>query len=344
MSAKLSKLILVSLNSPHLKTFYNLVSPLFEEILIVSDVPQDYCRTEVVDFRISKPISALRNIKKLRKIIKEFNPQLVHVHQANSVALVTGIALKRKSPMVLTTWGSDILVLPKQNIVKRKIAQLALKYADFITADASFMEEPIKDLCAEASVVIANFGIDISDVKVPLEEKENIIYSNRLHYSLYHIEDIILGFSNFVKVNTDWKLVIAGRGDLTEDLKLLAKKCLPQEKYEFIGFVDKNKNYEFYKKSKIWISVPESDGTSVSLLEAMSFGCIPVVSNLPANSEWVESGINGVTATSDVHNALEMASKMNLVEVYKINQEIIQTRATTESMRNLYAKLYERLI
>jgi glycosyltransferase involved in cell wall biosynthesis len=40
--------------------------------------------------------------------------------------------------------------------------------------------------------------------------------------------------------------------------------------------------------------VPESDGTSVSLLEAMSAGCLPVLSDLPANREWVREGDNGL--------------------------------------------------
>jgi glycosyltransferase involved in cell wall biosynthesis len=36
-----------------------------------------------------------------------------------------------------------------------------------------------------------------------------------------------------------------------------------------------------------------SDGTSVSLLEAMAAGCVPVLSDLPANREWVVDGLNG---------------------------------------------------
>jgi glycosyltransferase involved in cell wall biosynthesis len=49
-----------------------------------------------------------------------------------------------------------------------------------------------------------------------------------------------------------------------------------------------------YRRSAVFVSVPESDGTSVSLLEAMGAGCLPVLSNLPANREWVREGDNGL--------------------------------------------------
>jgi glycosyltransferase involved in cell wall biosynthesis len=48
-----------------------------------------------------------------------------------------------------------------------------------------------------------------------------------------------------------------------------------------------------YHRAAVFASVPESDGTSVSLLEAMAAGCVPVLSDLPANREWVTDGRNG---------------------------------------------------
>jgi glycosyltransferase involved in cell wall biosynthesis len=49
-----------------------------------------------------------------------------------------------------------------------------------------------------------------------------------------------------------------------------------------------------YRRCALFVSVPESDGTSVSLLEAMAAGCLPILSDLPANREWVEDGRNGL--------------------------------------------------
>lgn len=346
MSRKLNRLLLVSLNSPHLETFYFLIKPLFDEVLIISDQPQSYCKTEQVDFRISNPLNGVKAVRNIRRIAKEFKPNIVHVHQANSVGLVTGIALRKKHPIVLTTWGSDVLVLPNQNFIKKIIAQKALRHADFVTADASFMKAPILKLCPKASVEIVNFGIEVTEVLSPedINAKENIVYSNRLHYSLYRISNIIESFAEFRNGNKEWKLIIAGNGDLTDDLKKLAENVLPKESYEFVGFVNKAENDNYYKRSKIWVSFPESDGTAVSLLEAMTFGCIPVLSDLPANSEWV-NGDNGVIVMDDnLTKGIKTGSKMNPEEVWALNTDIIEKRASKKGVRELYAKLYNSLI
>lgn len=347
MTPKFNKLLLVSLNSTHLKTFYELVKPLFKEIIIVSDVQQEYCETFIIDFRLSKPIRALKNIKRLSHFIEQSNPDIVHVHQANSVAVVTGKALKNRKPLVVTTWGSDILVLPKENWIKKKIAQKALSYASLVTADASFMKPMIKDLGTKVEIVIANFGIELNDGNLEdlSKYKKSIIYSNRLHYDLYRIDKIIEGFAIFQKTNPNWKLIIAGNGNLTDQLKQLAVDLLIVDTYEFVGFINKEENFEFYKQAKIWVSNPVSDGTAVSLLEAMYFGCIPVVSDLPANKEWVnEEFQNGTIISSSVSKAMEDASKLDWELVSSFNRKVILDRAGKESMMNLFMNCYEKLL
>jgi glycosyltransferase involved in cell wall biosynthesis len=43
----------------------------------------------------------------------------------------------------------------------------------------------------------------------------------------------------------------------------------------------------------VYVSVPRSDATAVSTLEAMAVGCFPIVSDLPSQVELVEDGENG---------------------------------------------------
>lgn len=347
MIPKFNKLLLVSLSSPHLKTFYELVSPLFKEVVLVSNEKQDYCKTITLDFRLSNPINALKNIKLLSNFIEEYNPDVVHVHQANSVAVVTGIALKKRKPLIVTAWGSDVLVLPKENWIKKKIAKKALSFASLVTADASFMKPIIKELGAKSEIVIANFGIELNNEELVdlAKSKKSIIYSNRLHHDLYRIDQIIEGFSNFQKTNEEWKLVIAGNGTLTNQLKKRAKEILSPNSYEFVGFINKEENFNFYKQAKIWISNPVSDGTAVSLLEAMHFGCIPVVSDLPANKEWISEDLkNGVIISNDVSMGLNNASKLDWEFVSNTNKKLIKERASKDSMMDVFMDCYNNLI
>lgn len=337
------KLLLIgsTSGSVHVKNYYHLVKDYFDEVLIVGDQKVGFEESIALNFSLKNPIQLQQSIKKLKGIIHSFNPSVIHVHQANTYAYIAGKANKKLKPIVLTTWGSDVLLLPKQGFLYKYIVKSGLKKADVITADAKFMAEAVQNLGIKKDVTIANFGVDLSNKSIP--EKENIIYSNRLHNPLYNINDILDGFAEFVKENPYWKLVIGANGTLTEELKVTAKKILPHDSFEFIGFVNREENIKQYLRAKIWVSIPSSDGTAISLLEAMAYGCIPVVSNLPANKEWVNNKQNGLIV-KDLPTALNDALKLDLEKVQNLNKKIVENKATKEVNRAKFYAIYDRLL
>ena len=339
----MKKLLLIGAckDSVHVQNYHNLIKSYFDQILIVTNTPIDFCEYKELDFSLKNPLKFYQNIKLMRKIMEDFQPSIVHVHQANTYAYLAVLANQSKFPTVLTVWGSDVLILPSQGVLYRHIVQYSLKKADFVTADASFMKDAINKL-AEKEVTIANFGIDFESKEIP--EKKNHIYSNRLHKPLYRIEEIIEGFAEFHKSNLDWKLIIGANGILTEKLKNLAAELLPQNSYEFIGFVDKAENQKRFLESKIWISNPKSDGTAISLLEAMGFGCIPVVSCLPANKEWIINNENGLIIDNSISDSLSKAKDLSLEKVQQINRTIIETRATKAVNKEKFISLYKKIL
>ena len=62
----------------------------------------------------------------------------------------------------------------------------------------------------------------------------------------------------------------------------------------FVGRLSAAAQAEFYDRARWYLSLPTSDSVSVSVLEAMAHGCIPLLSDLPANHELVRSGDNGL--------------------------------------------------
>ena len=91
-------------------------------------------------------------------------------------------------------------------------------------------------------------GIDLVDSI----EKENIIYSNRLHKELYRIDKIIGYAKEFFKTHTDWKLVVGATGPETDELKKLAEHLEMKDKVIFVGWLGKEENHNWYAKSKIY--------------------------------------------------------------------------------------------
>lgn len=327
----------------HLRNYYALIEGTFDEVLLVSGNSVEFCETKILDFGLKNPLTVMKSIRQLRKIIEAFEPTVIHVHQANTFGYITAKANQGKIPLILTIWGSDVLLLPKKSPIHRHIVKTALKGADRITADASFIQNNVTELIGKSHFTTANFGIDLPEITVDLEKKESLIYSNRLHNDLYNIDAIIEGFSTFVKSHQNWKLVIAGRGPNTEQLKSLAESLLPKESYEFVGFVDYDTNMNFYSKAAIYASIPSSDGTSVSLLEAMACGAIPVVSDLPANHEWIDSGSNGIIVQNGLDVAFNKALELNSADVVAKNKNLIEEKATKKANRAIFLNLYKEL-
>lgn len=340
------KLLLIgpSAGSVHLKRYSDLIGKDFSEVFVVTESSKHFNEPLLVNFSLKNPFEFWKNVKKLKRFISKKKPDVIHVHQANSCLLLAVLANKKtKLPLICTAWGSDVLVLPKRSKVLKKLLKYSLSRTDLLTADADYMIDAVKLYSKNLKCVNANFGISRSKVEKD-PKKEKIVYSNRLHFPLYRIGDIIDGFADFSKEHSDWKLVIGAKGELTAELREKAKERLRPDQFEFIGFVDEKTNLEFYQKSKIWISYPLSDGTSISMLEAMDNGCVPVVTDLPANSEWVQHHENGILIREDVGEALRLAVQLNGEVVAKYNKKIIDERGSKEVNRDKFLSCYLQVL
>ncbi|MDD2413412.1 MAG: glycosyltransferase, partial [Bacteroidales bacterium] len=153
--------------------------------------------------------------------------------------------------------------------------------------------DQIKKL-TQTKVLTFTFGLEKLP-EISIEDKDYaLFFSNRILNSNYNIDKVILHFAKIRLQNTKAKLVIANEGDEKDNLKTLCHELKITDSVEFIGFITQNQQDEIYKKSGFYYTLPTSDATSVSLLEAMAWGCIPIVSNIPANREWIENLKNGI--------------------------------------------------
>ena len=339
--------MIIGSNSIHVYNYINLVKDYFDEIILITNKKREgtSVKTIELDFHL-KLSSRLKTVAKIKKLIQEYSPSIIHIHQVNSYAYYSLLAARKSSaPKILTAWGSDILLSPKNSFLLKKMVQFNLRHADFLTSDSEFMAEEIRSLLPrrKLDILIANFGIEIIEKDLL---KENIIYSNRLHKKLYQIESVINAFKLFLENSIDksWKLVIAATGEETDNLKSMVEHLNLKGNVEFVGWVDQEKNVEYYSKARLFVSIPESDATSISLLEAMAYGCIPVLSDLPANREWIDDGKNGIIVNSPSENIFERALKLNMSEVASLNKRIIIEKGTKVANKKKFIQLYDHFL
>jgi glycosyltransferase involved in cell wall biosynthesis len=331
-----------SKGNAHLLNYRNLIEDCFDDILIVSNQESEQFPSRKVNFELKNPFAMWKNVQILRKIIQEEQPDIIHVHQANAYGFITALANRGRKPLVVTTWGSDVLTLPHTSFLHRWMVQYILRSADAITADAQFMADAIHGLIGQVPVTVANFGVEIQDIEEG-KERKNVIYSNRMHESLYQIDQIVQQLAPFLSKNPEWKLHIAASGSQTENLQNLAKEYLPDGSFEFLGFQAGKDNQQNYLQSKVYVSIPTTDGTSISLLESLAYGCLPIVSDLPANREWIQDGVNGIISSGDLSKDVERLLQMDASSIQNRNKEIIDQKATKTANRKKFSAIYEAI-
>lgn len=336
------KVLIVGSNSTHVRGFIQSLN----KVGIVPDyLSEEDCKFEnlseqrEISFRSLNPITIIRNVYLLKDILKELNPDIVHIHQLNRLGyFVSRHCYKLGIKCISTAWGSDVLVVPKKNRFYKYLIKKTLLRSEFVTADSQNMISVMTEMSPKQrdKFVYLQYGIEL----VEELSKEKVIYSNRLHTSLYRIDQIIRYFSEALPSLNGWKLIIAGSGDQTDKLIDLVKELGVQDSVSFVGWLNSEENNKWYGKSHIYISIPSSDGTAVSLLEAMSAGCVPIVPSLEVSKEWIIDGENGVIEKKGI-NPIEEAMKLDQTYCSSFNRNLVQKNASKTQCTAQFIELYQ---
>jgi glycosyltransferase involved in cell wall biosynthesis len=92
------------------------------------------------------------------------------------------------------------------------------------------------------------------------------------------------------------------------------------DQVHFPGQVSQADLPRYYRSADLYISASHSDGTSISLLEAMACGSPVLVSNIPGNQEWIQDGVQGWLFQDG--STEDLAKK--IVEAVRLRQHLSQ--------------------
>lgn len=93
----------------------------------------------------------------------------------------------------------------------------------------------------------------------------------------------------------NYQVEIAGDGECAEYLQEYVKKNHLEMKVKYLGFIPKQQMGEYWKRQDIYLNLSEYEGLSLAMLEAMSYGAIPVVTKVSGVDDIIENGVNGFT-------------------------------------------------
>ncbi|MFM6927828.1 MAG: glycosyltransferase [Bdellovibrio sp.] len=247
-------------------------------------------------------------VPKLKALFKTIAPDVVHAQYVTSYGFIA--ALAKIKPLVVTAWGTDILISPKQSRMIRWLASYALKHADHVTTVAEHMNSAALSLGASPEKLTAiPFGVD-TNFFIPSRDRHPSaaiqIISTRNFAPVYNIETLIEALWILKTRNIKFSASLIGKGPDKERLEGMIQKYSLEKDITFKGHVAHSTLVDLLGNSDLFVTTSLSDGNNISLNEAMATGVFPIASDIPANTQWIEHGKNGFLFK--VRNATELAS------------------------------------
>ncbi len=231
------------------------------------------------------------HLKGFTEALKQAQPDVV---LAGPIPTVGWVATSVSTvPVVVMSWASDLLIDINESAVARSRACEALRGAAATFIDCQTLADIAISLGAsDDRLLVLPWGVDLDAFPfAPLDLRPGPIrlLSLRSLEPLYEPQTIIRAVSQVRNGSEgpDVILTMAGGGSLEHDLRELCEALGIKDIVTFAGRVPESEISDLLATHDVHVSAARSDGTSLSLLQAMSVGRPSIVVDLASNAEWV---------------------------------------------------------
>jgi len=282
----------------------------------------------------------IKMIPKTRRALGRIHPDIVHAGPIQKSALL--VALAGYHPLVSMSWGSDLLMEARRGI-GRWGAKLTLNRSEVLICDCQAVKETAQALgMSSERIVVFPWGVNLShfNPQGSTETRQKlgwdpdfVLLSARMWEPIYGVDLLVRAFVHAAKRLTNLRLIMLGDGSQRTLIHGLLAEAGLEERVHLAGMVANASLPDYYRSADLYISASHSDGSSVSLLEAMACGLPSVVSNIPGNMEWVEHGETGWSFADGAVEKLTQGiltavqHKDDLKSMGQIARDVVEARA-----------------
>lgn len=282
--------------------------------------------------------------RKLKKIISDNKPDLIHAHVSNHYGLLT-LTMKRRIPVIITLWGSDVMqaTINKsllKNIVLRFFNALVYLRSSLIHSSSQHVVDTLLHqvgflskfkrkyrehywgmplaLLSQAEKKIINDKLT-KEFNFQASVDSKFIVFPRGIKSIYNPELVLKLINSWSNVNRGRVIVVfkAFSDDLLWEQFI---KRVTNTNCIFIGRLlsDEELSY-FYSLSVAHVSVPFSDNLGGGVIEPLQMGSIPILSDIKPYRELAKNSecfILNSDRSSDLNMAINyIEEKAEVVKV-----------------------------
>lgn len=319
------------------------------------------CREKNIPFFSckEKKLNKFSNYKFLKQLIKEQNPDVIHLHTSDSLTLYTisDLLYSLKTPTVFSKkgMGRSSSVLSKYKYNYKNLSSIICISEKVKNEFSQILNKKSKE---KLMIIYDAVSLSIIDQKSDFNLKEkfkipndSIIIGNIANHTRAKDLDTLIDTADYLINHLNIKNVffvqIGEFSKLTEDFKDKIKTKNLENQFVFADKI--NRAYRFNDQFDIFLMTSEREGGPTSVLEAMFFEKPIVSTNVGILSEIIKNGQNGYI--SDVKDFPSLAENIKILvldsekrkNIVKGNRELIIINNSAQNIAQKTFELYKSI-
>lgn len=312
------------------------------------------------------PIDVIRQRERLRRVILDLEPDLVHAMRLPYEGFLAAEALRDDAiPLLLSTWGSDLMHFAERYPLVARLTRRALRRADAMHSDCMRDVKLARKWGfsdAKLATVLPGGGGIRREVFHPGAEpvetyaKWNIPMGRKVVFNprnfrpkMVLTEESFKAAGILQREESDAIFLWAGMED--HPLAVAWRDQLPNpDAVRLLPTLTQKEMAELYRIAHVTVSPSVSDGMPNSLLEAMACGSLPVAGELESVKEWISDAVNGLFCNARDPRSIADAISRGLRDdalrqrAARHNVELIERRADAGTVMAAASRLYDETI
>jgi len=242
-----------------------------------------------------------------RRLTRKIKPDLIHAGPIQTCAFIAVLSGFR--PILTMSWGFDLMKDVHRGRWWEFATRYTLKHSAYFTSDAMVTRDKAVEYGMDPEkTVVFPWGVDLKHFApsstVHRPSSGFTIFCNRSWESSYGVDVLARAFAKVAQQRPDVSLLLLAGGSQGPVIRQILSSGGVMDRVTFTGQIAQKDLPRYYAMADLYVSPSHIDGSSVSLMEALACGLPCLVSDIPANKEWVRDDYNGWLFPDGDHNAL----------------------------------------
>ena len=296
----------------------------------------------------------------LRRLVKKFNPNILHAVETQGAGYISSVALKGlkiKPIFILTLWGSDLFWFRRFKRHEDQLRNL-LPQVDLLSMECARDTEIAKQLGFTGEIFPpfpVTGGYELSTnysslVNTQPSLRKTILIKGHTRF----VGRGLIALEAIEKLSNSLKgyevIVYSADPQAARKVRKLQRKTQLNIRSFKRGELSHRELLSLFGSSRIYVGISLSDGISVSLQEAIVHGVFPIQTDTSCIDEWITDGMSGFIVKKNDLQRLDSLLKRALDDdalvdsAADINYSVASKRLDREVVLRLSVDFYEKVL